>query len=251
MTSSKKDPLPKVPPFIVGKKTQPHHNGLDTRGLLSVATLFVSIGALTVSLGGGAKMVLDVFNDGLSNSLTGIWSKIIALSIAFFFGWVVALVNIRAFGNLVYPMIIKVYVWVCLVAVCGLYIKVIQKLYTQNYDNFHFGAYLFMLLGGLMVLMFLHLLIEGHDLRPFAIPLLIISVLHICVIVFRYIFTADAQGIYLVGDLSIFIVMISISALMLMHLGILSSVRSSIDLIFSQNKNENSNGKDSERHWIG
>jgi len=249
MTSSKKDPLPKVPPFIVGKKTQPHHNGLDTRGLLSVATLFVSICALTVSMGGAAKLVFDVFNEGLSNSLGGIWAKIIPLGTAFLFGWVVALVNIRAFSNLIYPIIIRIYAWACLAGVSILYIKIIQKLYMQNYDNQHFLAYLLILLGGLAVLMFLHLLVEGHDLRPFAVPLLIISVLHICVIVFRYIFTADAQGIYLVGDLSIFIVMISISALMLMHLGILSSVRSSIDAIFSQSKKGNGNGKDNGYHW--
>jgi hypothetical protein len=248
MTKSK-DPLPKVPPFILENKTQPRRNGVDTRGLLSVATLIVSMSAVTVSMGGAAKLVFDVFNEGLTNSLDGIWAKIIPLGIAFLFGWVVALVNIRAFGNLIYPIIIKIYAWACLAAINVLYIKIIQKLFMQKYDNQHFWAYLLILLGGLAVLMFLHLLIEGHDLRPFAVPLLIVSVLHIFVMVFRYVFTSDAQGTYLLGDLSIFIVMISISALMLMHLGILSSVRSNIDGIFSQNGN--GNGKDNGHHWIG
>jgi hypothetical protein len=243
-----KDPFPKVPPFVE-KKTEPRHNGVDTRGLLSVATLIVSMSALTVSMGGATKLVFDVFNEGLSNSLNGIWAKIIALGIAFLFGWVVAMVNIRAFGNLVYPIIIKIYAWACLAAVSILYIKIIQKLYMQKYDNQHFWAYLLILMGGLAVLMFLHLLIEGHDLRPFAIPLLIVSVLHIFVMVFRYVFTSDALGIYLVGDLTIFIAMITISALMLMHLGVLSSVRSQIDGMFRQNGN--GNGKDNGHHWIG
>jgi hypothetical protein len=243
-----KDPFPKVPPFIE-KKTQPRHNGVDTRGLLSVATLMISMGALTVSMIGAGKLVFDVFNEGLSHSLDGIWAKIIPLGIAFLFGWIVALVNIRAFGNLVYPMVIRFYAWACLGAVSILYIKIIQKLFLQKYDNQHFWAYLFILLGGIVVLMFLHLLIEGHDLRPFAIPLLIVSVLHIFVMVFRYVFTSDAQGIYLLGDLFIFIAMISISALMLMHLGILSSVRSQIDGMFNQNGT--GNGKDIGNHWIG
>lgn len=244
-----KDPLSKASPLIVEKRTQPRPNKPDTRGLLSVATLFVSMVALTVSMGGSAKLVFDVFDEGLTNSLNGILAKIIALGIAFLFGWVVALVNIRAFGNLIYPIIIKIYAWICLLAISILYIMIIQKLYIQKYDNAHFWAYQFMLLGGLAVLMFLHLLVEGHDLRPFAIPLLIVSVLHIFVMVFRYVFTSDSKGIYLVGDLFIFVTMISIAAFMLMHLGILASTRSQIDNLFRQNGN--GNGKDNERHWIG
>jgi len=97
----------------------------------------------------------------------------------------------------------------------------------------HFWAYLIVLLGGLIVLFFLHLLIEGHDLRPFAIPLLIISVLHLFVIIYRYVFTTDAIAKMVIGDFIIFIVIISISALMLMHLGIFSPVREQIDGLFS------------------
>jgi hypothetical protein len=236
-----KDPFPKVPPFVE-KRTQPRRNGVDTRGLLSVATLIVSMGALTVSMGGAAKLVLDVFNDGLANSLTGIWAKVIALGMPFMFGWAVALISIRAFGNLVYPLVIKIYAWLCLLAVSALYIKIIQKLYLQKYDNAHFWAYLLMLLGGLVVLISLHLLVEGHDLRPFAIPLLIISMVQLFVIVFRYVFTTDANGVYLIGDVSVFIVMISISALMLMHLGMLSPLRTRIDGLFR--KNGTGTGKD-------
>jgi len=239
------DPFPKIPPFVE-KKTRPRRNRLDTRGLLSVATLIVSMGALTVSMGGAAKLVLDVFNDGLVNSLDGIWPKIIALGIAFVFGWIVALISIRAFGNLVYPMVIKIYAWLCLFALSALYIKIIQKLYLQRYDNAHFWAYLLMLLAGLFVLIFLHLLVEGHDLRPFAIPLMIISMVQLFVIVYRYVFTTDAIGIYLIGDISIFVAMILISALMLMHLGMLSPLRSRIDTIFRHNGNQNKGS-----HWAG
>jgi phosphatidylglycerophosphate synthase len=99
-----------------------------------------------------------------------------------------------------------------------------------------------MLLGGLFVLICLHLLVEDHDLRPFAIPLLIISVLHLFVIVYRYIFTTDAIGKRVLGDFTIFIVMISISALMLMHIGILSSLRDWVDGLFSNRWGLGNNG---------
>ena len=242
MTDPQK-PLPHVQPFV-DRKTQPRKNGVDTRGMLSLVTMLVSLAALTVSMLGAAKLVVDVFNDGLSNSLEGMFVKIFVLGVAFLFGWGVGLVSIRGFGNLVYPIIVKIYSWGCLAAVGMLYIKVILKLYMQAYDALHFWAYLLMLLGGLFVLIFLHLLVEGNDLRPFAIPLLIISVLHLFVIVYRYVFINNPNGWMVLGDFTIFIVMISLSALMLMHIGILSPLRDQLDGKFpaEDGSNHNENG---------
>ncbi len=247
-----KDKYPKVPPFV-GPKTTPHRNDVDIRGLLSIVTMIVSLGALTLALGGAGKIVLDIFDDGLADSLHGLWAKMIPLALAYLFGWGVALTSIRRFGNLVYPLIIQIYAWLCLAAVGGLYLKIMQKLYLQAYDLTKFFAYVFLLLGGLVVLLGLHLLVEGHDLRPFAAPLLILSVLQLFVIVFRYVFTSDAKAFYLFGDLAIFSLMISISALMLAHLGVFASVRSQIDNWFNQNENGNGNGKPKEedqQHWV-
>jgi len=207
--------------------------------------MLVSLAALTVSMLGAAKLVFDVFDDGLANSLNSILVKVVVLGFAFFFGWGIGVVSIRGFGNLVYPIVVKIYAWACLAAVGILYIKVIQKLYMQAYDGLHFWAYLVMLLGGLFVLICLHLLVEGHDLRPFAIPLLVISVVQLFVIVYRYVFTADPNGWMLLGDFTIFIVMISLSALMLMHIGILSPLRAWIDAMFARSESSNHNGNGS------
>ncbi len=171
-----KKPLPKVPPFL-DRKTQPlHKNGVDMRGMLRIVTMFISLTALSVSMLGAGILVINILGIGLAGNLEGILVKMIVLGFSFLFGWVVGLVSIRAFGNMFYPFVIKIYAWVVLAAICILYIIVIQKLYMQEYDALHFWAYLVMLLGGLFVLLCLHLLVEDHDLRPFAIPLLVISV---------------------------------------------------------------------------
>ena len=224
------------------RKTQPlRKNGVDTRGMLSIVTMLVSLAALSVSMVGAGWLVLGVFDDGLANSLDGLPVKVVVLGLAFVFGWGMGLTSIRGFGNLVYPMVVNLYAWACLTAVSILYLKVIQKLFMQQYDTTRFWAYVIILLGGLFVLICLHLLVEDHDLRPFAIPLLIISVLQLFVIVFRYIFTTDANSWKVIGDLTVFFIMISISALMLMHIGILSPLRDWIDGLFANGQQGNGN----------
>ena len=241
MTKTPEEQFPKVPPFILPPAKPPRKKAVDVRGMLSIITMLVSLAALTLSMGGAAKFILDVFNDGLEDSLDGLLVKIIVLGIAFFFGWVVGLVSIQLFGNLIYSIIITIYGWACLLAVSGLYLKVIQKLYVQKYDSLHYWAYLLMLLGGLFVLICLHLMVEDHDLRPFAIPLLIISVIQLFAIIIRYVFVANPNGWMLFGDFSIFGVMISISALMLAHIGILSPLRDWVNGLFIKKDNSNHN----------
>ena len=241
MTTPQKQ-LPKIPPIFRRKTEPPHKSGVDMSAMLRVVTMMVSFAALTLSMLGAAKLVFDVFNDGLAGSLEGLLVKMIVLGFTFFVGWGAGLTSLRAFGNMFYPLVIKIFAWLVLVAVCVLYIKVIQKLYMQDYDMLHFWAYLVMLLGGLFVLLCLHLLLEDHDLRPFAIPLLITSVLQLIVIVYRYIFEKNPNGMMLFGDLTIFVVMISISVLMLMHIGILSPLRYQIGGFFIRNQNSDHNG---------
>lgn len=212
--------------------------------MLRIVTMFISLAVLSVSMLGASILVINIFGIGLTGNLEGILVKMTVLGFAFLFGWVVGLVSIRAFGNMFYPFVIKIYAWVVLIAVCFLYIKVIQRLYMQDYDTLHFWAYLVMLLGGLFVLLCLHLLVEDHDLRPFAIPLLVISVVQVFAIVFRYVFDSNPNGSKLFGDFLIFIVMVSISSLMLMHIGILTPVRYWISALFDQSSNYNGNGNE-------
>jgi hypothetical protein len=237
-----KKPLPKVRPFIE-KKTEPlHKNGVDMGGILRIVTMFISLVVLSVSMLGAGILVINILGIGLAGNVEGILVKMIVLGFAFLFGWMVGLVSIRAFGNMFYPFVIRIYAWVVLFAVCILYIVVIQKLYLQEYDALHFWAYLVMLLGGLFVLLCLHLLLEDHDLRPFAIPLLVISVVQICAMILRYVFDTNPNGTKLFGDFLIFFVMVSISSLMLMHVGILTPVRYWISALFDQGSNHNGNG---------
>ncbi len=244
--SDKKKDLPKVYPFVQPEPiheskpsasipTSIRHSKVSERGLLSVLTLLISLGALTTALLGGAKLILDIFDDGLFNNLDKIGAKAIVLGLAYIFGWLTAAVSVRVYNNLVLPIIIKIYTWGCLVAVDLLYLKIIQKLYGQTYNIPHYFAYFLIIAAGLAALVGLHLILEGHDLRPYAIPLLLVCLIHLAFIVFRYVFTTDAKSVYLFGDLIFFGATTLFSVLMIAHTGLLMPFRRKLTKFFDRN----------------
>jgi hypothetical protein len=244
--SDKKNNLPKVYPFIQPEATgktvtpspttprKPVKTKVSERGLLSVLMLILSIGALTAALGGGGKLILDVLNEGLDNGLGLIWAKGIVLGLAYVFGWVAAVVSIRVYGNLILSAIIKVYSWATLCGVCGLYIMILDRLFKQGYDLPHYWAYFLATAAGLAALVGLHLILEEHDLRPYAIPLFVINLAQLGLIVVRYVFTSDANGLYLFGDLLFFFAMTTFSILMVVHMGLMTPFRQNITLFFNR-----------------
>ena len=58
MTTPPQSPLPKVPPFFEPTTKPPRKNNVDTRGMLSIVTMLVSLAALTVSMVGATNTCL-------------------------------------------------------------------------------------------------------------------------------------------------------------------------------------------------
>ncbi len=81
----------------------------------------------------------------------------------------------------------------------------------------------------------LHLIIEGHTLRPLAIPLLMINLIQLGLIVFRYVFVPGADARYLINDLIFFAVMAAFSLFMLAHIGLLAPLRTRLTNYFDKN----------------
>jgi len=158
----------------------------------------------------------------------------LVIGLAYGVGWITAMVAIRVYGNLVLPFIINYLIWGCLIGVCALYVLILQRLYDQAYNMLRFWAYLIIMVSALGALVGLHLIVEDHDLRPLAIPLLVISMIHLGLIVFRYVFTV-ANSAYLVTDLIFFGAMGSFGYLMLAHLGLLAPLRNQLTYYFDRN----------------
>jgi hypothetical protein len=212
----------------------PYGNRLSQRGMLSLLMLIASMLALTFALLGGAKLVLDIFGAGLMNSLNGLSTKVLVVGLAYAVGWITAMIAIRVYANLVLPFIINFLIWGCLIGVCALYVLILQRLYGQEYDLAHYFAYLMIMAAGLGAMVGLHLIIEDHDLRPVSMPLLIISVIQLGLIVFRYVFAAG-NPTYLWKDLLFFLSMAVFAYLMLAHMGLLEPLRTRLTRYFDRN----------------
>jgi hypothetical protein len=211
------------------------HGSISQRGLLSIAMLLFSVGGLTIAFLAGAKMVFDILRVGLLESLDGLMIKVIVVALAYFVGWAASMLAIRVYGNLVLPFIINIFIWVILIAICSLYLLILQRLYNQQYDLPRFIAYLLIMGAAFCGLVGLHLILDGHNLRPLALPLLIINLFQLGLIVFRYVFTTDVKPGYLVLDLIFFIAMTAVSVFMLAHIGLLRPLRVQLTNYFDKN----------------
>src|SRR5574338_810172 len=166
---------------------QPRSNFTE-KGIFSFVMLFFSVGCLGISMLSGAKLVYDLLDFGLMNSLDVLGSQSIVTGLAYLLGWITAMLAIRVYGNKHLPMIINLFVWASLLGICILYLLIIQRLYYQKYDLAHFIAYVGIMASAILAMIGLHLILEGHNPRPLAIPILAISFFHLCLIVFRYVF---------------------------------------------------------------
>jgi hypothetical protein len=197
--------------------------------------LLFSVGGLTIAALAGAKLVFDILSVGLMNSLNGLPIKVIVVGLAYLVGWVTAMLAIRVYGNLVLPFIITLFIWGFLIGICSLYLLFLQRLYNQQYDEPRFIAYVAIMAAAIVGMIGLHLILEGHDLRPLSIPLLIINLIQLGLIVFRYVFTPDARSAYLINDLLFFAGMTAFSVFMLAHIGLLRPLRVRLTNYFDRN----------------
>lgn len=207
---------------------------LSQRGMLSILMLMASIGALGIAFLSGGWLVLDILGTGLENSLPTLPAKALVIGLAYAIGWITAMVAIRVYGNLVLPFIIHYLIWICLIGVCALYLLVLYRMYDQTYNLLRFIAYTVIVASALGGTVGLHLILEDHDLRPMSIPLLVISMIHLGLIVFRYVFTAARQE-YLFTDLIFFFMMAAFGYLMLAHIGLLTPLRRQLTNYFDRN----------------
>lgn len=227
-----------VPPFVEQPVPPAEKPKSDDRSAMSHSTMIFGLAALTLSMIGGGIFIYDVFQDGIFNSLDSVWAKIIPLTLAYGVGWVLCLLSVRSFSNLVLPLMLKYYSWLTLAGVLVLYLKIMQKLFGQGYDTAHFLAYNVILISGLAALLGLHLLLDEQNLRRYSIPIIVVGIWHLVLMVLRYVIIDGGDPTYLFGDLYFFLVMFGLAVLMLAHLGILNPLRNSIDMFFQPAENK-------------
>ncbi len=205
------------------------------RSFFSQATMLAGCASLTLALLGGLWLIWKVFQSGLLNNLEMALVALLPIGLAYLAGWAFSLVSIRAYHNLVFPLILRAYAWFILAGTLALYLAVIEKLYAQGYGVSNFLAYTFTLIGALLALFGLHLLPEEQDLRPFSIPIFLVGLFQLGAMITRYvIFPIRGNGLFIFADLWIFVLMQTVAGLMLARYGIFNPLREAIADLFRE-----------------
>ena len=225
--------------------TKPLENNREKRAnkFLRVIMLLISLISLAIAMISVAYVAVHFLIFRTPRLREHIWSVAIAIGLAYAVGWLVALFGIRLYHNLVLPIAIRIYAWITLGGISVLYIAILYRLYEQEYYATSFAKYTVLMCITLAGLLGMHLLIEGHSLQLFSIPLLLIALVHLFLIVYHYVYALDVNYDYLIGDILFFLGMITVSVLMLMHVGVLSGLRNIIDRLFEKKNNGNGNGQ--------
>jgi len=249
------DEFPKTPPFVfrdsndqtAGKpdaRPDPRSriNGLSVhpsnKGMMSVAVFLISSLSMGIGLMGGGWIGLGVLLNGINN-FPALFAGLLAAGLAYGVGWVIGLFGVRLLRNKMLPVAMKAYAWIILMGLAFLQISIISRLFGQEYQLVNFFKYVILFVAGLIALIGVHLIVENHDLVPFSFPILIISLIHLYFIVYQYIIIASLHPIQfcyscVFGDTVFFILTASMGALMLVHMGLLSKIRTAIDKFFKE-----------------
>lgn len=201
--------------------------------ILRVMMLLISTVSLGIAMLSLAYVALQYLVGDNKVVRQNIWAIMIVIALAYAVGWIVALFGIRHFHNLILPVVINIYAWLTLAGIFVFYIIILFRLYQQQYFVGNFVKYTIVMWVAIAGLIGFHLLIENHSLRPFSIPLLMISLVHLYLIVFHYIFAFSSVNYeYLSGDIIFFLGMVFVSVMMLLHVGMLAWLRNFISRLF-------------------
>lgn len=220
-----------TPPFI--EQAPPAAQGQNVK-TARLAMMLVGAGALFISMLGVGKLLWEILI-GDPPTIDELGAKLLWVAIPFLVGWIVSLIDIRVLNNLVLPLIIRLFMWLALVGILAIYVRTINRLYIEAFSASHYLRYSLVFIAGFALLVSLHLLLEDHDLRPYSMPILIMTLIHLLVAVIHYVFQ-DGDPAFAMGDMVYFFFMLFMFILMSLHLGLLNPLRRTVDRLFQQSE---------------
>ena len=164
----------------------------------------------------------------------------IIIGVVYFVGWIVALVGIRRFHNLILSFLIEIYAWLTSLGIAFLYFLIINRIYEEKYTLEEFGKYTLLMLVAIAGLVGLHLLLKGHSMQMLSFPLLSMCLYHLYSILYYYIFARDVEYDKFIWDILFFSGATIMGTLMISHIGLLSIPRSFISHLFNDSQTSNS-----------
>ncbi len=225
--------MDKAPPFHQPEATLSYSKNTK---ILSAPAQLAMLGISLLNLALAMLSVVYVAFQVLVEKKLTMREHIIAIAIiigvVYFVGWVVALIGIRRFHNLILSFLIEIYAWVTSIGIAALYLLIINRIYDKDYGVSEFSKYTLLMLVAIAGLVGLHLLLKDHSLQMLSFPLLLICLYHLYSIVYHYIFAPKMQYNKFAWDFLFFLGATVMGILMVSHIGLLAMPRSLISHLF-------------------
>lgn len=189
---------------------------------------------LFLSMLGASKILWGILSGGgPSIGLDEVMkARLLWLGILFATGWTISLFNIRVLHCLAQPVVIQFFLCFTLLGILAIYGRIIFRFYIEDPRPIDHLRYILAFSAGFAALISLHLLVEGHNLRPCGMPIAVLVFIHILLGGMHYVFRDNAQSHFAWADAGWLLAMGLMFFLITRHFGLLNPLRYLLNGLF-------------------
>jgi len=182
----------------------------QTRTLLGFALAGLGATCLLIHLLGMSVLAYDLF---INRAPVGadLIARALVLALVYLFGLGLGAVSQRIFRNEYFPVFAQLYVWIYLLLMAGSYLATLVRMNSQDYTFSLVLKFLLILIAEVLAIGGLRLTAAVRGVAWHAVPILLMTIVHLFWLAFRYVATSTPVSLYLLGDLFVLIVMTGVS----------------------------------------
>lgn len=185
-------------------------SSIQTRVLLSLTLAGLGAACLLIHLIGMSVLAFDLF---ILRAPIGadLIARAFVLGLVYLFGLGLGVVSQRRFGNDYFPVFAQIYTWIYLLLMAGSYLATLIRMSTHDYSYSLIVKFLLILIAELLAIGGLRVTAAVRGTGWHAAPILLMAIVHLFWLSFRYVATATPVSLYLLGDLFVLLVMTGVS----------------------------------------
>jgi hypothetical protein len=178
----------------------------QTRTLLGFVLAGLGAACLLIHLIGMSVLAYDLFIRRVPVG-PDLIARALVLGLVYLFGLGLGSVSQRTLANEYFPVFAQIYVWIYLLLMAGSYLATLVRMNTQDYNSSLIIKFVLILAAELMAIGGLRLTAAVRGTGWHAAPIILMAIVHLFWLAFRYVATPTPVSLYLLGDLFVLFAM--------------------------------------------